>query len=106
MKEVIEFQVLQFNRDQDYFNDGYMSYTVKTKKNTYNVSAIYKDTELYENAETKDYTSGIKGFEVQDSKYNKIATIKVKSKSKVVSLEEVEKFIQDYEKNHRRVFAI
>ena len=99
-KTLVEFQDLKFERDNYYFGIGFASWNVKGKRNNYMVHAIYRDTEMYENEETGDYTNGIKGFELLDSKYNVIKQFKVKAKAQVVSVQEVEDYIKKIEKIH------
>ena len=99
-KTLIEFQDLKFERDNYYFNIGFASWNVKGKKNNYMVHAIYRDTELYENEDTGDYTNGIKGFELMDSKYNVIKQFKVKARDKIISVREVEDYIKKIERIH------
>ena len=93
-KQLIEFQDLKATRDNYYFGIGFASWEVKGKRHTYYVNAIYRETEMYENEATKDYTKGIKGFELQDSKFNTIKQFKVKAKAPIVSVKEVEEYIK------------
>ena len=92
--QLVEFQNLQFQRDNTYFAMGFASWEVKCKRKTYFVHAIYRDTELFENETTKDYTNGIKGFELQDSKFKPIKQFKVKKRIQQISLQEVEDYIK------------
>lgn len=92
-KVLEEFKTLKFKRDLEYFNDGYASWEVTIRNKKFYVHAIYQEYALYVNDYTKDYTNGIKGFEIQDSHYNVIKRIAHKTKLNVVSLDKVEEFL-------------
>ena len=92
-KQIIEFQKLPYKRDLDYFNEGYASWEVNVKNKKYYVHAIYQEQALYDNETTKDFSNGIKGFEVMNQNFNVVKQFKYKAKSPVVSLAEVEKWL-------------
>lgn len=93
MKKLEEFKTLKFERDNYYFGIGFACWNVEHKKRKYFVNAVYSDGVLMKNEETKDYTNGIKAFEILDDKYRVITKIKNERKSPIVSLSNVENYI-------------
>lgn len=93
MKKLEEFKVVEFKRDEEYFKDGFASWEVNWHKNKYFVNAIYKEEVLVKNEHSKDYTNGIKGFELCTSTLRPIKTFKVLPKLPTISLYDVEKYI-------------
>ena len=93
--QIIEFKDLQFKRDEEYFNDGYASWEVKVGRKTYTVNALYQEMEMYKNEKTKDYTNGIKGFEIRDFAHRKIRAFKVRARQNIISLLEIEQYLKE-----------
>lgn len=99
MNQIIEFKDLKFKRDEEYFNEGYASWQVLINKKVYTVNAIYQDLEMYKNEYTKDYTNGIKGFEIRDFAHRRIKTFKVKANEKIISMLEIENYLKELIEN-------
>lgn len=93
MKKVEEFKTLKYERDNYYFGIGFACWNVECKRRKFFVNAVYSDGVLMKNETTKDYTNGIKAFEILDDKYRLIKKIKNERKVPIVSLSEVEKYI-------------
>ena len=95
INQIIEFQNLPFKRDEEYFKEGYASWEVKVNRKVYTVNALYKDLEMYKNEYTKDYTNGIKGFEIRDFAHRQIKIFKVKANAKIISMLEIENYLKE-----------
>ena len=91
--ELQEFKHLKYERDKYYFDNGFASYNVYWGKKKFYVNAIYRNDVLMQNEQTKDYSNGIKGFELLDDKYKFIAKFKVNLKSTIANLKDVEMYI-------------
>lgn len=96
MTKLIEFQTLNYERDNLYFKDGFASWEVKLHNQTYTVNALYSPSALIKNGKTKDYLNGIKGFEILNPQLKPIKKFKIAKDTKVVSLEEVETYLKKY----------
>ena len=92
-ERIEEFKKLQFKRDEEYFKDGYASWEVMWKKRKWHINAVYSNDALIKNELTKDYSNGIRSFDILDDKYNFITNIKIGCKHNIVSLEVVENYI-------------
>ena len=96
MKQLEEFKRLEFKRDEEYFKEGFATWEVTWRKKKWYVNAIYREETLVKNENSKDYTNGIKAFELCTSTLRPIKTFKVSSKAPIISLQEVENYIVDH----------
>lgn len=94
MLQIIEFKDLPLKRDEDYFRDGFASWETIINKKVYTINAQYHEMEMYKNEHTKDYTNGVKGFEIRDFAHRKIKEFKVKANASILSLLEVENYLK------------
>ncbi len=94
--KIIEFKRIPFEREKEYFDDGFASWKLKWKGKTWFVNAIYSLEAQEKNANTKDFSNGIKALELTDSKYKVFRKFPIAKNATVVNTTMVEDYLVKY----------
>lgn len=93
---IIEFKRIPFEREKEYFDDGFASWKLIWNGKTWFVNAIYSLEAQEKNSNTKDFSNGIKALELTDSKYKVLKKFPITKKDTVINTAIIEDYLIRY----------